>query len=90
MSIDTGFRPERAFDVQTSTIDSDLYLVRGTDAFRLGEVEREIWRLCADGNSVADIAARIADGFQVDAETALGDVRGFVEQLRDAGLVEEA
>ncbi|MEV7619447.1 PqqD family protein [Microbacterium sp. NPDC089321] len=90
MTVASNFRPERAFDVQTSTIDRDLYVVRGTDAFLFGEVEARIWNLCDASNSIADIATHVADVFRVEESLAVDDVSEFVGQLMEAGLVEEA
>lgn len=90
MTTDTSVRPDRAFDVQTSTIDRYLYLVRGSDAYRLGDVEREIWRLCEGKLTIAEIAASIASQFEVDEDVATQDVQAFVEQMMEAGLVEAA
>jgi hypothetical protein len=53
----------------------------------LNAVGTRVWELC-DGRSVGAIADAIAAEFEVDRETALRDVLGFVEQLRALGALD--
>ncbi|SDW99230.1 PqqD family protein [Thiocapsa roseopersicina] len=47
-----------------------------------------IWRLLDGGTSIESIETCISHEFDLDAEAAQRDVRGFVEQLHRAGLLE--
>ena len=53
---------------------------------RLNPVATRIWQLC-DGRSVEAIAAALVGEFEVDPETALGDVCQFLEELSGLGAI---
>jgi hypothetical protein len=52
----------------------------------LNEVGTRVWELC-DGRTVAAIAETLANEFEVDAMTALADVRRFVGELHERGAL---
>lgn len=50
----------------------------------------EIWRTLAAGRSASGIADRLARRFGGDREIITADVREFLDQARDSGLIVEA
>ena len=48
-----------------------------------------IWNALAKDVTEADIVAAILEQYEVDPEQAAADVHGFVEALKDAGIVVE-
>ena len=52
----------------------------------LNGVGTRVWELC-DGRSLAAIAQVLVDEFAVEQETALADVRRFVEELSGLGAL---
>ena len=53
----------------------------------LNRSAREIWLLCDGTRSHEDIAAELCERFDVDLETARGDVAQTVDELTTLGLV---
>ncbi|MDD9936518.1 MAG: PqqD family protein [Myxococcales bacterium] len=53
---------------------------------RLNGVGTRVWELC-DGRTVQAIADALTAEFRVDEETALADVRGFVDELVGLGAL---
>lgn len=88
--METSVIPVRALQVRTAIVGKELYLVRGTDAFRLGEIEVEIWNLLDGHRSVEEIAETIARDFNEELDTVRGDITAFTAELLDQGLVEVA
>jgi tetratricopeptide (TPR) repeat protein len=56
-------------------------------ALALNEVASRIWQLC-DGRNVDQIAATIVTEYEVDAQTALIDVKQLLHDLRQMGALE--
>jgi hypothetical protein len=48
-----------------------------------------IWELLDGTHSLEEIAAKVADSFEVDPEQATTDVREFVAQLHGIGLLQD-
>jgi len=79
--------PDRFVDTE---IDDEVVVMRLSDGdmFSLVGTSREIWN-CIDGQrTVAAIVADLAGKHQAPRETVAADVARFVEELRDAELVE--
>ncbi len=47
-----------------------------------------LWRDLAAGTTVEQLADRLVEHFDLDAEQATADVSGFVHELRTRGLLE--
>ena len=81
--------------VVRTVLDSVVAVPVGETALQLGgmvmlnEVSRVIWTCLERETTVADIVAAVTDAFEVDAAEAKADVLAFIDQLRDAGLLEE-
>lgn len=88
--METSLIPVRALQVRTTIVGKELYLVKGTDAFRLGAIEVEIWNLFDGLRSVEEIAETIARDFNEELDTVRGDIAAFTAELLDQGLIEEA
>jgi hypothetical protein len=80
-------KPTRSLDAHPQIVTEDLYLVKGNDAFRLGETEAAIWKLCDGKHTLGEIAISLAMEFDVPAEQVIEDVRTFVTSLDKAELV---
>ena len=55
----------------------------------LNEVSRVIWTCLQQETTVEAITSAITDAFEVDGAQAQADVLEFLDQLRDAHLLEE-
>jgi coenzyme PQQ synthesis protein D (PqqD) len=70
---------ERVVVLDLDRLDLPPYVFEGSAA--------QIW-LCLDGDRTeAEVVADLAEAFGAPAEAVAGDVRGFVDRLRDLGLV---
>ena len=54
----------------------------------LNETAAFIWDLLEEDCTIEDLAAAIADRFEVTMEQAVSDVRSFVDKLDQNGLLE--
>lgn len=54
----------------------------------LNETGALIWRAIEDGDDAETIAKKIAGLYEIDHETALRDVNGFIEKMNGAGILE--
>ena len=74
--VDSG---ERVVVVDLDHLDLPPYVFEGTAA--------EIWA-CLDGDRTeSEIIDDLAEAYQVEAAVVAGDVRQFVDRLRELGLV---
>ncbi len=60
------------------------------ELFVLSETGRFIWERLDGRHSFDDLAVGLVSEFEVEEEQARSDALAFVEQLQEAGLVEEA
>jgi hypothetical protein len=65
-----------------------LFDPRTSVVLRTNPVGAEIIQNCDGKKRTAEIGEVISDAFEVEAETALRDVNGFIRCLSDLGLVE--
>lgn len=57
---------------------------------KLNDTGKEIWQGLQEGISVAEIAKRIQEKYDVEYEKAMEDTENFVEKIKEAGfLVDE-
>lgn len=61
----------------------DTRMLRG-----LNPVGAHVWELIDGRRTIADIAAAVADAFEVEVERARADVQRFVDELIAKGLAE--
>lgn len=55
--------------------------------FSLRETGFRIWELIETPRPVADIVQTMSSEYDVDADTCAADVRGFIAEMQDAGIV---
>ena len=55
----------------------------------LNDVSRVIWLCLEQETTVEDIVKAVTDAFEVESSQAAADVLEFLQQLRDAQLLEE-
>ncbi len=55
----------------------------------LNATARCIWELLAEDRSVEDLAGEVAERFDVGKEKALADVRAFLDDIAQFGLLEK-
>jgi hypothetical protein len=84
---DTRVSPARHVNVQPVDDRGVLVDLRSGRCWELNPVGFAIWRLLADGRSLADASHEIADRYAVDAEVSRTDVTDLVGALLGAGLV---
>lgn len=60
----------------------------GNSMIKLNETAHLMWKKIEEGSSKEDIAKAISEEYNVDKETALGDVKRFCEQLGKVGILE--
>jgi len=71
--------PERVVVVDLDHLDLPPYVFEGSAA--------QVWA-CVDGERTeTEIVTDLADAYEVPAEVVAGDVRQFVDRLRDLGLI---
>lgn len=54
----------------------------------LNESGAIIWRGLEEGLSVDEIAERITAEYDIDAETAIADIKRFTDKMSEAGVIE--
>lgn len=54
---------------------------------KLNSTGKEIWLALQEGLAEEDIVKRIQDKYDVDAEKASQDVRGFIKQMEEMGFL---
>lgn len=59
-------------------------------AHRLNETATWMWETLAEPSTIAKLAGRMTDEFDVASEAALADVREFIDKLLLRGIVLEA
>lgn len=86
---DTKQRPARSEKVAHRVVDGAAYLVDAetTKLYALNPVATDVWDLCDGQHSVADIARCIEDRYDVGADRATADVKKFITDFVDLGLL---
>lgn len=78
-------------NVHAREFDGELILVdlQGGDYFGLDEIGGRVWRELADGRTPTEIAALLADEYDVTPSQLLADVVSLLTDLAERGLVAE-
>lgn len=79
--------PCRRLDARVRNYRGVTLVAGPSQALELSETAAFVWRSIDDHRSVADVAALLAQEYDVDADTALADVVDLLADLADAGLV---
>lgn len=78
----------RSYEVQIALAGNKLFMLKGLDAYEVGEVGRHIWNLCDESNSVEQVAEAVAQEFSVEGRVGMDDVVSFPCALEDEGLID--
>lgn len=79
--------PRRRLDARVRNYRGVTLVAGPSQALELSETAAFVWRAIDDDRSVADVAALLADEYDVDGATALADVVDLLGDLHAAGLV---
>lgn len=74
--------PWRVIEDKALVVNPETSLI-----YPFNAVASRVWELLDGTKSVSDMAAIIAQEFDTDEETALGDLADFIHDLEKAGLV---
>ena len=79
----------RCEDVITAEMDEDLVMMsmKSNRYYGLDEIARRIWDLTRKPVSVTLLCEQLTDEFEVEPDQCLQDVLGFLEELRQEGLI---
>lgn len=90
MKIDDATIVVRKDGPLTAAVDGEVVMFKPDvgSYFALAGVGTEIWELLADPRDVGTLCGLLLERFDVDEATCRSDVIAFVEQLRDADLVQ--
>lgn len=82
-------RFETSDDALIRELDDESVILdlKSEQYFGLDDVGTLIWHGLQHGDSIGEILAAVIEEFEVDRETAEADLRAFVGQLAEAGLV---
>lgn len=54
----------------------------------LNETGALIWKAIENGKNADEIAGKIVSEYEIDKETALNDIKKFIEKMNGAGVIE--
>jgi hypothetical protein len=60
-----------------------------TGLFTFNEIAAGIWQLLSEGRTADEVVLWVEEHYEVSEEQARADVGGFLEELRQQGLVDE-
>lgn len=85
-----GTRYRRAEAVSFTELDGETICLNLEAGQYVGmkEVAQTIWERLADPSGLDDLVQRVTAEYDVDRDTAATDVRSFLADLMEAGLVE--
>lgn len=79
--------PKRELDVRFRKLGDRYILAKGMDTYEIDQVASLIWQCCDGNHSIADIASKIVEQYDVDYQQAAADCAEYVEVLRERGMV---
>jgi hypothetical protein len=87
--VDLQARPRQNLDTASRSIDDATYVLdpETSELHAFNEVGGRIWELIDGERSLQDVAAAIADEYEVDPAVAQADVLEFVRTLQEKDLV---
>jgi hypothetical protein len=74
---------EREVDGEILLLDTESNLIH-----QLNTTASFIWRICQEGASAGEIAARVAENFDVEEDIARADLEKTIDQFRALKIVE--
>ncbi|MFF5970037.1 PqqD family protein [Streptomyces sp. NPDC012769] len=79
--------PSRRLDARTRRTRSGMLIAGPDQAFELTETAAEIWTLLDGRRTVAEIGRKLAETYDIDAETATNDVLEILETLAGSQVI---
>ena len=81
--------PKKRNDVNARSVDLEIVVLdrHNGSIHQLNQTASFVWEQCDGESSLEEIAARMAEAFEVDFSTAMSDVRNMIQQLHDIGLL---
>lgn len=88
--IDQDSRWQASEAVLTSELDDEVALLDKASGNYIGldAVGTTVWRLLQQPRKMEELVEGVTREFDIDAETARADLIGFLEGLRDQGLLQ--
>ncbi|MFG2531016.1 PqqD family protein [Streptomyces sp. NPDC048516] len=80
--------PRRALGIRIRLVKGDFMLGVEDEALHLTGPARLIYAALDGRRGVADVARLVADEYGIDEQEALADVRDFLDDLTDRGIIE--
>jgi PqqD family protein of HPr-rel-A system len=82
-------RPVPRPDVSAYTLDEELvvYDPRSAETYLLNPTAAYVWEACDGENTIEEIARGLSEGYAIDVERALDDVREIIQGFQRAGLI---
>lgn len=80
----------RSEDLDWREIEGEVIALEGRSALYMSvnPAGALLWQALAGGASESDLAALLAETYEIDGESAAADARRFVAQLEEQGLIE--
>ncbi|WP_327749789.1 PqqD family protein [Streptomyces europaeiscabiei] len=79
--------PRRALGIRIRRVNGDFLIGEEDRALLLTDVARLIFASLDGRRSISDVAHLVANEYAVDEDEALQDVREFLDDLTDKGIV---
>lgn len=82
--------PSRRFDILEEDLDDEAILVDpgNGNSHRLNETAIAVWKWCDGASSTQEIAGRLAESYEVDADTAIDYVHQLVARFAQLQLLD--
>jgi hypothetical protein len=90
--LDSEKRYNRNPDLLSVEMDGDLVMmsIESGDYFGVSGIGPRIWELIETPRSFGELVDTICAEYEVDAETASADLRIFLDQLSENGMIEDS
>jgi hypothetical protein len=85
--IDSSWRPNRTIGTFTRRSETGMLIETYHDGYEVNETGAFIWSHIGSGMTVADIAEKLAERYDLDREYAETVLRDFLTELRDRGFL---
>ncbi len=84
-----GARVGQHPDAMAAEVDGDIVLLNVVTGYfhHLNAVGSYVWRQIAEPQTLAELSTRALRDFQGDADTCREEIRQFVQELQEQGLV---
>ena len=80
--------PTRVFYVVFRKVKDRYILLKHDETFEINEVGAKIWEFCSGERTEKEITEEIAQHYSIPYQEAEKDVREFLTDMRELGLIE--